>query len=81
MTPNTPLQTVGSPVGRSLAPRERRIGGADRDRTGDPLNAIQVLSQTELQPHGEAAQDNTGLLWSWTLSAAAREASARGRKP
>ena len=28
-----------------------RIGGADRDRTGDLLNAIQALSRTELQPH------------------------------
>ena len=27
------------------------IGGADRDRTDDLLNAIQALSQTELQPH------------------------------
>ena len=28
-------------------------GGADRDRTDDLLNAIQALSQTELQPHPE----------------------------
>ena len=27
------------------------IGGADADRTRDLLNAIQALSQTELQPH------------------------------
>ena len=27
------------------------IGGAERDRTVDLLNAIQALSQTELQPH------------------------------
>jgi len=27
------------------------IGGADVDRTRDLLNAIQALSQTELQPH------------------------------
>ena len=27
-------------------------GGADEDRTHDLLNAIQALSQTELQPHG-----------------------------
>ena len=26
-------------------------GGAERDRTVDLLNAIQALSQTELQPH------------------------------
>ena len=26
-------------------------GGAERDRTADLLNAIQALSQTELQPH------------------------------
>ena len=26
-------------------------GGADQDRTGDLLNAIQALSRTELQPH------------------------------
>ena len=26
------------------------MSGADRDRTCDPLNANQVLSQTELQP-------------------------------
>ena len=30
------------------------IGGADADRTRDLLNAIQALSQTELQPHREA---------------------------
>src|SRR5512135_53439 len=36
------------------------IGGADRDRTGDLLNAIQALSQTELQPHAEeGAKDST----------------------
>ena len=29
------------------------IGGADADRTRDLLNAIQALSQTELQPHRE----------------------------
>ena len=28
-----------------------KFGGADRDRTDDLLNAIQALSQTELQPH------------------------------
>ena len=27
------------------------LGGAERDRTVDLLNAIQALSQTELQPH------------------------------
>jgi hypothetical protein len=27
------------------------IGGAERGRTADLLNAIQALSQTELQPH------------------------------
>ena len=27
------------------------VGGANRDRTDDLLNAIQALSQTELQPH------------------------------
>jgi hypothetical protein len=27
------------------------VGGAERDRTADLLNAIQALSQTELQPH------------------------------
>src|SRR5271154_6903464 len=33
------------------------IGGADADRTRDLLNAIQALSQTELQPHhGEIFQ-------------------------
>src|SRR5262249_15659147 len=31
--------------------RERENGGAERDRTVDLLNAIQALSQTELQPH------------------------------
>ena len=31
--------------------------GADQDRTGDLLNAIQALSQTELQPHLERAND------------------------
>jgi hypothetical protein len=30
------------------------IGGADADRTRDLLNAIQALSQTELQPHRKA---------------------------
>ncbi len=30
---------------------KQEIGGADRDRTGDLLSAIQALSQTELQPH------------------------------
>ncbi len=30
------------------------IGGAERDRTADLLNAIQALSQTELQPHGSS---------------------------
>src|SRR6476646_4950231 len=34
------------------------IGGAERDRTVDLLNAIQALSQTELQPHGEG-ENNT----------------------
>ena len=31
-------------------------GGADQDRTGDLLNAIQALSQTELQPHEKAGR-------------------------
>ena len=31
-----------------------RFGGADRDRTGDPLLAKQVLSHAELQPHERA---------------------------
>ena len=35
-------------------------GGADRDRTGDLLNAIQALSQTELHPHaGRGREDGT----------------------
>jgi len=33
---------------------EGLIGGADQDRTGDLLSAIQALSQTELQPHERA---------------------------
>ena len=31
---------------------EKKIGGADRDRTCDLLRAREALSQTELQPHG-----------------------------
>ena len=37
------------------SPENREVldftGGADADRTRDLLNAIQALSQTELQPH------------------------------
>ena len=33
-----------------LADFRRRIGGADRDRTGDPLLAKQVLSQLSYSP-------------------------------
>ncbi len=35
---------------RRVQPIDRFVGGADRDRTDDPLLAKQVLSQTELQP-------------------------------
>ena len=55
----------GCPDGCQPMPEETRlqekpfdfIGGADADRTRDLLNAIQALSQTELQPHrGEIFQ-------------------------
>src|SRR6187200_2210620 len=45
-------------------PRKRAARGPspDRDRTGDRLNAIQALSQTELQPHaGRGREDSTCL--------------------
>src|SRR4029078_5478186 len=45
-------------------PRKRAARGPspDRDRTGDLLNAIQALSQTELQPHaGRGREDSTCL--------------------
>jgi hypothetical protein len=36
--------------GHGRPPLILNFGGADRDRTDDLLNAIQALSQTELQP-------------------------------
>ena len=36
--------------------RDQESGGAERDRTVDLLNAIQALSQTELQPHSEGRE-------------------------
>ena len=36
--------------------RDQDSGGAERDRTVDLLNAIQALSQTELQPHSEGRE-------------------------
>jgi hypothetical protein len=33
-----------------MIPIKGRIGGADRDRTGDPLLAKQVLSQLSYSP-------------------------------
>jgi hypothetical protein len=40
------------------------FGGADRDRTGDPLLAKQVLSQLSYSPvfHSRAAQQAAGAL-------------------
>jgi hypothetical protein len=35
----------------SYRPKDLRSGGADRDRTGDPLLAKQVLSQLSYSPH------------------------------
>jgi hypothetical protein len=36
----------------SYRPKDLRSGGADRDRTGDPLLAKQVLSQLSYSPVG-----------------------------
>ena len=51
-----PVRQSG-PVSRSLPPQwwrsgnsEQQFGGADRDRTGDPLLAKQVLSQLSYSP-------------------------------
>ena len=38
----------------SAQPLERPVGGADRDRTDDPLLAKQVLSQLSYSPIGSA---------------------------
>ena len=43
-----PYQRLAGAEGKSLA--LQRIGGADRDRTGDPLLAKQVLSQLSYSP-------------------------------
>ena len=43
-----------SPPGRTKRPKS---GGADRDRTGDPLLAKQVLSQLSYSPEPEAELD------------------------
>src|SRR5206468_101924 len=58
------LRPPNPPGGRQCDPAASRLleglltksdtlfnGGADQDRTGDLLSAIQALSQTELQPH------------------------------
>jgi hypothetical protein len=37
--------------------RATKTGGAERDRTVDLLNAIQALSQTELQPHARRGRE------------------------
>lgn len=37
-----------------------RFGGAERDRTADPLLAKQVLSQLSYSPISSIAQDNPG---------------------
>jgi hypothetical protein len=49
----TPLTKSQESIGQCRDYKRWRdlIGGADADRTRDLLNAIQALSQTELQPH------------------------------
>jgi hypothetical protein len=45
----------------TIAQNDRAVGGADRDRTDDPLLAKQVLSQLSYSPIGSASA--RGLLW------------------
>jgi hypothetical protein len=53
-------QPNGVSVAQTLKSAEVGFGGADQDRTGDLLNAIQALSQTELQPHGGSGGYQSG---------------------
>ena len=50
LPPPTHLHTLLGPT-PSLPSRQHRCGGADRDRTGDPLLAKQVLSQLSYSPN------------------------------
>ena len=49
---------VREPEGRGADRLWRVTNGADRDRTGDPLDANQVLSQLSYRPLQLHAQDN-----------------------
>ena len=49
---NTPFRQCAAPLGerRENTPKEALDGGADRDRTCDPHNAIVVLYQLSYDP-------------------------------
>jgi hypothetical protein len=50
------------------AARIRRVGGAEEDRTPDPLLAKQVLSQLSYSPIPLALQGRLKLWWAWVDS-------------
>ena len=73
LTPNTDRKVVaGSPAARLersglLKPRQRQdktFGGAERDRTADPLLAKQVLSQLSYSPTSHRPTD-PNLITEW----------------
>jgi hypothetical protein len=57
----SPVKTWRQSGGSFFRTSIRRIGGADRDRTGDPLLAKQVLSQLSYSPTWATAAEMVGL--------------------